>query len=84
MLKKKKKRPVPVTRKKGKLNPHSTGVTLKTKKEKFLYNEKMGTLKYGTNEPIYKTEKDTQTQRTDVWLPRGKGREQDGLGVWGW
>ena len=23
------------------------------------------------------------TWRTDFWLPRGKGREWDGLGVWG-
>ena len=39
-------------------------------------------LKYGTNEPIYKTEPDSQTWRTDLWLPRG--REWNGLGVWGW
>ena len=38
-------------------------------------------LKYGTNETIYKTESDSQTQRTDLWLPRG--REWDGLGIWG-
>ena len=30
-------------------------------------------LKYGTNEPIYKTETDSQTWRTDLWLPRGSG-----------
>ena len=41
--------------------------------------------KYGANEPIYKTETDSQTQRTDLWLPRGMGgRERNGLGVWGW
>ena len=34
----------------------------------------MWNLKYGTNEPIFKTEIDTQTQRTDLWLPEeGKG-----------
>ena len=27
-------------------------------------------LKYGINEPIYKTETDSQTQKTDLWLPR--------------
>ena len=32
-----------------------------------------------TNEPIYKTETDTQTQKTDLWLPRE--REQNELGV---
>ena len=35
-------------------------------------------LKYGTNEPIYKTETDSETQRSDLWLLRGRG----GLGVW--
>ena len=38
-------------------------------------------LKYGAKEPIYKTETDSQTQRTDLWLPQW-GRECDGLGVW--
>ena len=33
----------------------------------------MWNLKYGTNEPVYKTETDAQTQRTDLWLPRGTG-----------
>ena len=39
----------------------------------------MQNLKYGKNEPIYKTETDSQTQRTDLWLPRGRvrGREMD-------
>ena len=31
----------------------------------------MRNLKYGTNEPIYKTETDSWTRRTDLWLPRG-------------
>ena len=34
----------------------------------------MWNLKYDTNELIYKTETDSQTQRTDLWLPR----------QWGW
>jgi hypothetical protein len=34
--------------------------------------------KYDTDEPIYKTETDSQTQRADVWLPRGR-REGEGL-----
>ena len=33
--------------------------------------------KYDTNEPIYETETDSQTQRTDLWLPRG-GRSGGG------
>ena len=41
----------------------------------------MWNLKYSTNEPGYKTETDSLTQRTDLWLP-GWGK-QDGLGVWG-
>ena len=43
----------------------------------------MQNLKYGTNEPRYKTETDSQTQRTDLWLTRGRGRKWDRLGVWG-
>ena len=31
----------------------------------------MWNLKYGTNEPILKRQ--TQTQRTDLWFPRGRG-----------
>ena len=38
----------------------------------------MWNLKYGTDEPIYKTETDSQTQRTDLWLLRGKGGEGEG------
>jgi len=44
----------------------------------------MWNLKYGTNEHTYKTETDPQTQRTDMWLPRGMERKKrDGLRVWG-
>ena len=41
------------------------------------------TLIYSTNEPIYRKETNSWTWRTDLWLPRGRGREWDGLGVWG-
>ena len=44
------------------------------------YITSMWNLKYDTNELIYRAETDSQTQRTDLWLPRGGGR--DGLGVW--
>ena len=37
----------------------------------------MWNLKYDTNELIYKTETDSQTWRTDLWLPRGRGEGLD-------
>ena len=42
----------------------------------------MWKLKYGINEPIYKTERDSQTQDRPV-IAKGDGRGMDG-GVWGW
>ena len=36
-----------------------------------------------SDEPNYRTETDSQTQRTDLWLPRGNGMEWEELGVWG-
>ena len=44
----------------------------------------MWNLKYDTNELIYETETDSQTQRTDLWLQKGKGAGVGGdkLGVW--
>ena len=33
----------------------------------------MQNLKNDTNELIYKTEIDSQTQKTNLWLPKGKG-----------
>ena len=44
----------------------------------------MWNLKYGTKESIYKTETDSQIVRTDLWLPRGRGKEWDGLGFGDW
>ena len=35
----------------------------------------MWNLRYGTNEPSYRTETDSQTWRTDLWLPRGRDWE---------
>ena len=40
----------------------------------------MWNLKYSTNEAIYKTETDSWTQRTELWLPRGSGEEVGGTG----
>ena len=45
----------------------------------------MWNLKYGTNEPVYKTEIDSQTRRIDLLLPKGSGgKERDGLGIRDW
>ena len=39
--------------------------------------------KKGTNELIYGTEIDLQTQETNLWLPKGiAGWGRDKLGVW--
>ena len=40
----------------------------------------MWNLKYDTYEPIYETETDSQIQRTDLWVPRGRevGKRQSG------
>ena len=35
-----------------------------------------------TSELIYKTEIETQTWKTNLWLPKGKG-EREKLGIWG-
>ena len=39
-------------------------------------------LKYDTNELIYKTETHSQTQKTNLWLPKGKNGGRGKLGVW--
>ena len=39
-------------------------------------------LKNDTNELIYKAEIDSQTQKTNLWLPKGKGERRDKLGIW--
>ena len=41
----------------------------------------MRNLKYDRNELIYKTEQESQTQKTYVWLPKGKGGK-DKSGGW--
>ena len=43
----------------------------------------MWNLKNNTSESTYKTETDSQMQKTNLWLPKGKGRwGRDKLGVW--
>ena len=41
----------------------------------------MQNLKYDTNEFIYKTETDSQIQKTNLWLPKGKGQGRAKLGI---
>ena len=36
----------------------------------------MWNLKNNTNELIYKTEIDPQTEKTNLWLPKGKGGKE--------
>ena len=52
-------------------------------KDKYHMISHIWKLIYGTNETFYRKEITSWTWRTDLWLPRGKGREWDGLGVWG-
>ena len=33
-------------------------------------------LKYDTSEPMYETEIDSQTEKTNLWFPKGKGGEE--------
>ena len=59
---------------------------MKSQKEKDkyrIYITYIWTLIYSTNEPIYKKETNSWTWRTDLWLPKGRGREWDRLGVSG-
>ena len=48
-----------------------------SQKDKYHDITHMWNLNYDTDELIYETKTDSQTQRTDSWLPRGR----DGLGV---
>ena len=43
----------------------------------------MWNLIYDRNELIYKTEIDSQTEKTGLWLPKRKGGGGHKLGVWG-
>ena len=35
----------------------------------------MWNLKNNTNESMYKTETDSQTEKKNLWLPKGRGRQ---------
>ena len=39
-------------------------------------------LRFDINELIHKTETDSETQKTNLWLPKGEDGERDKLGVW--
>ena len=54
-----------------------------SQKEKDKYHMISGiwNLKHDASEFIYETETDSQTQRTDLWLPRGRGVGRKGFGV---
>ena len=41
-----------------------------------------GILKNYINELVYKTEIDSQTQKANFWLPKGKVEGRDKFGVW--
>ena len=46
-----------------------------TEKDKYMTLLICGIFKKGTNELIYKTEIEPQMQKTNLWLPGGKGGE---------
>ena len=50
-----------------------------TKKDKYMISLQWGAGKNNINELIYKTEIDSQTQNTNLWLPNGKGAGRDKL-----
>ena len=49
-------------------------------KDKYHVITYMWNLKYDTNEPVYETETDSRTERTDWCLPRGRGLGEGGSG----
>ena len=53
----------------------------KSDKDKYMISLIYGILKKNTYELIYKTEIDSQIEKTNLWLPKWKGRG-DKLGVW--
>ena len=44
----------------------------------------MQTLKQDTNEPLYETETESWTQKTDLWMPGRDDWERDEVAGWGW
>ena len=55
---------------------------VKSEKNKYhMISLTCGILKNDTNELIYKTKTDSQTSKTNLWLPKWKSGERDKLGV---
>ena len=60
------------------------GEVSQKEKDKYHTISHIWNLKYNTNELIYEIERDSQTERVYLWLPRRRGlMERDRLGVWG-
>ena len=57
---------------------------MKSEKEQIHDITCMWNLKNDKNELIYKTPSNSQTSKTNLWLSKGKGGENDGLGAWDW
>ena len=53
-----------------------------SQKDKYHMISHIWNLTYRTNKSFHRKEK-SWPWRTDLWLPRGRGREWDGLGIWG-
>ena len=54
-----------------------------TEKDKYhMISLRCGMERNDTNKLIYETGTDSQTLKTNLWLPRGKGEGRDKLGVW--
>ena len=51
-------------------------------KNKYHMISHMLNLKYDTKELIYETETDSQTERTDLWLPRQRGKRVREGWIW--
>ena len=59
-------------------------IKLKKRKRQMPYDiTYIWNLIYGTNEPLYRKEAKSWTLRTDMWLPRGKGKGLRCIGSWG-
>ena len=57
-------------------------VSQKEKNKYRILTHVRGIQKNGTDEPICKAEIETQTQRINIWTPRGGKEEWDELGDW--
>ena len=55
---------------------------IQTEKDKYYRYHLYMESENNTNESIYKTEANSQSQKTNFWLPKRKEREGDNLGIW--